>query len=131
MSIERIRRGTKNRKRLFFESGLRPFQIAMGIGVWLSVLSVIGAVWYYWSQTHRVGYLFSPMCVVITWMMCLSSYHRNNFRLSSIVAGVSFVMSLRNVAIDYFCLVYSVGLAMVIVFALIICAKMKDPRFSS
>jgi hypothetical protein len=129
ISIEEIKRGNKKRNRLFIEAGLRPLQIVMSIGVLLYVLSVISAVWYYWPQAHHLAYLLSPVFVVLAWAFHFN-YHRNNFKLLAIVAGVSLLMSLRYIATDRFCLANSLGLAMVVVIALIICAKMKDPRFS-
>ena len=79
---------------------------------------------------HLWGTLVLVALTVLVWSLQFN-YTRNSFRLVAIGTGAGILGSLGRLTTDDFKIVGSLAQVMVVVVALIICAKMKDPTFSN
>jgi hypothetical protein len=129
ISIEEIRRKNEVRQIRFIQLGFRPLQVLLWISLLMYVLSMIGAVLYYWEQAHLLKWLVMPVLLVIFWSQQFT-YARNQFITNAMVTAFSLLVDYRHLIADDFRLVGSLGRIMAVVFGLVIYAKMKDPIFS-
>lgn len=127
-SIEEFRRGKEERRAHFVQSGLMPLYIALWSGLIAYLLAMISAVFYYWQQAHLLGWLVMPVLLLAFWS--LSSYVRNQFRSNAFLTAFTLLLDYHHLMSDGFRLAGSLARVAVVVFALIIYAKMKDPVVS-
>jgi hypothetical protein len=126
--IEEFRRRKEKRRDRFVQLGLRPLQIGLWVSLLVYVFSVIGAVFYYWQQVQLLGWLAMPALLILSWYGSFS-YARTQFSINAGVTALSVFLDYRHIA-DHFGLIGAAGRVLVVVFALLIYAKMKDPVFA-
>jgi hypothetical protein len=129
ISIEEIKRRNEERRIRFVQLGFRPFQVALWISLLVYVLSMIGAVLYYWQQAHLLGWLVMPALLVFFWSTQFT-YARNQFMSNAMVTAFTLLLDYRHLIADDFRLVGSLARIMTVIFGLVIYAKMKDSIFS-
>jgi hypothetical protein len=126
--IEEYRRKQETRPEIFIQQGLRPLQIALWISLAVYVLSMAAAVICYWQQVELWRWLIMPAFLLVIWSMS-SSYARSEFSVNGFVTAFTLLFEYRHL-MDPFWVTGALGRIMVLVFAFIIYAKMKDPIFS-
>jgi hypothetical protein len=129
VSIEELRLKKEKRRLRFVQLGIRPLLVMLWVSLSVYVLSMVSAVFYYWPQAHLFGWLVMPALLVFCWSIGFG-YARNHVSVNAFVTAFSLVIEYRHLIADDFWLVGSLGRIMVVIFALIIYCKMKDPVFS-
>jgi hypothetical protein len=128
--LEECRRKKEKRRDHFIQLGLRPLFIALWISLLVYMLSMVAAVLYYWQQVQLLGWLGMPVLLIVFWSGSFI-YARSQFSTKAFVTGLSLLLDYRHLMSDDFWLVGSLARVMVVMFALIIYAKLKDPVFSN
>jgi phosphoglycerol transferase MdoB-like AlkP superfamily enzyme len=129
INMEEAQREREKRRLLFVSLGLRPLQVILCISFFVYVFSIISPVGYYWSQVHLLGVLIPPALLFLVWFLHFQ-YSRICFLLLACAIGGSLLSSLGHHAVDDFSVVNLVAQFTVLVIAIVIYAKMKDPAFS-
>lgn len=128
--IEELRRGKEERKALFAAKGLRPLLIALNGCMAVYALSMLAAVFYYSRAGSYTNFLVMPGLLVVIMLFSHSLYTRRQFSGSAGMVAVSLCVQYRHLLWDPFWVLGSVARLMIIVFAIWIYLRMKDPLFS-